>query len=164
MTARADDIIVGREAAVHIMLVLMTSKGVVAAAAKAPAAAPMQKSSCIRYMPTISTSPIALVTLQVPCSCLLHTQVDEAALQGNMLYLHVCSTPIVEAPVEAAHGLVGGKLEGHVGHILKQVGQVACEQAAHASRICDGPCGVEHIGVHTSLHVGDIGALGYFEC
>ena len=45
MTARAEDIMVGREAAVHIMLVLMTSRGVVAAAAKAPAVAPMQKSS-----------------------------------------------------------------------------------------------------------------------
>ena len=37
---------VGRDAAVHIMFVLMTSSGVVAAAAKAPAQAPIAKSSC----------------------------------------------------------------------------------------------------------------------
>ncbi len=51
-TARADDIMVGREAAVHIMLVLMTSRGVVAAAANAPAVAPMQKSSCRSSTPS----------------------------------------------------------------------------------------------------------------
>lgn len=45
-TARPALIMVGREAAVHIMFVLMTSSGVVAAAAKAPAHAPMAKSSC----------------------------------------------------------------------------------------------------------------------
>ena len=38
--------IVGRDAAMHIMVVLMTSRGVVAAAANAPAQAPMAKSSC----------------------------------------------------------------------------------------------------------------------
>ena len=36
----------GRLAALHIMCVLITSSGVVAAAAKAPAAAPIAKSSC----------------------------------------------------------------------------------------------------------------------
>lgn len=36
----------GFEAAEHIMLVLMTSSGVVAAAANAPLAAPIAKSSC----------------------------------------------------------------------------------------------------------------------
>jgi len=36
----------GREAAVHIMVVLITSRGVVAAAAKAPLTAPIAKSSC----------------------------------------------------------------------------------------------------------------------
>lgn len=36
----------GRDAAVHIMVVLMTSRGVVAAAAKAPLTAPIAKSSC----------------------------------------------------------------------------------------------------------------------
>jgi hypothetical protein len=46
MTVRAAEAMVGREAAVHIMLVLITSRGVVAAAANAPAAAPIAKSSC----------------------------------------------------------------------------------------------------------------------
>ncbi len=46
MTWEAALRMVGREAAEHIMLVLMTSSGVVAAAAKAPDTAPMQKSSC----------------------------------------------------------------------------------------------------------------------
>lgn len=45
-TARDALAMVGREAAVHIMFVLMTSRGVVAAAAKAPAQAPIAKSSC----------------------------------------------------------------------------------------------------------------------
>ena len=44
--ATAAPVMVGRLAAVHIMVVLMTSSGVVAAAAKAPDTAPMQKSSC----------------------------------------------------------------------------------------------------------------------
>ena len=43
---RAEEAIVGRLAAVHIMFVLITSSGVVAAAANAPAAAPIAKSSC----------------------------------------------------------------------------------------------------------------------
>jgi hypothetical protein len=45
---RAAPSMVGRLAAEHIMLVLMTSSGVVAAAANAPATAPMAKSSCAR--------------------------------------------------------------------------------------------------------------------
>lgn len=45
-TAAAALDMVGRAAALHIMRVLMTSNGVVAAAAKAPEIAPMQKSSC----------------------------------------------------------------------------------------------------------------------
>lgn len=45
-TARPALIMVGRDAAVHIIFVLITSSGVVAAAAKAPAQAPIAKSSC----------------------------------------------------------------------------------------------------------------------
>ena len=45
-TAMAALDMVGRAAALHIMRVLMTSSGVVAAAANAPETAPMQKSSC----------------------------------------------------------------------------------------------------------------------
>jgi hypothetical protein len=44
--SRAADAMVGRCAAAHIMRVLMTSSGVVDAAANAPAKAPMPKSSC----------------------------------------------------------------------------------------------------------------------
>ena len=53
MTARAAEPMVGRLAAAHIMLVLITSSGVVAAAANAPAVAPIAKSSCTCVAPGI---------------------------------------------------------------------------------------------------------------
>ena len=96
-TARAEDIMVGREAAVHIMLVLMTSSGVVAAAAKAPAAAPMQKSSCRASYPSASA-----VLLGFTCT----------PLWGAVHMMGVSTTSItfvataVEAEVEYAEGLL----------------------------------------------------------
>ncbi len=78
-------------------------------------------------------------------------QAYHISLQQSKPYLHICGAPIVEAAVQAAHRLVGGELEGHVGHILEQVGQVPSEQATHSCCVCDGPCRMEHIGVHASL-------------
>ena len=52
-TVEKEEIMVGRLAAVHIMVVFTTSSGVVAAAAKAPDTAPMQKSSCGEMAHTI---------------------------------------------------------------------------------------------------------------
>ncbi len=71
------------------------------------------------------------------------------------LHLHIRGTPIVEAAVQAAHGLIGGKLECHVRHILQQVGQVPGEEAAHPGCVCDGPCRMEHVGVYASLLIDE---------
>ena len=56
----------GREAALHIMVVLMTSRGVVAAAAKAPLTAPMAKSSCTESA-DLSFSFTAYTSMRLAC-------------------------------------------------------------------------------------------------
>ena len=45
-----------------------------------------------------------------------------------------------QLPEQGAHGLVGCKLEGHVGHILQQRGEVPCEQASGSCKATACQC------------------------
>lgn len=70
----------GREAAVHIMCVLMTSSGVVAAAANAPETAPIAKSSCNHpeLLSTTALQPVSTMALPgVLCSTNVSLNVQE---------------------------------------------------------------------------------------
>ena len=65
----------GLEAALHIMFVLTTSRGVVAAAATAPATAPIAKSSPrlggrgLKALPSLENSPVALARAVISRAC-----------------------------------------------------------------------------------------------
>ena len=77
----------GRDAAEHIIVVLITSKGVVAAAAKAPLTAPIAKSSCRTAQvshPSTASHTLCLQSRTDPESSMPAVQVPSCS--SNRLY------------------------------------------------------------------------------
>mmetsp|Transcript_13532 Transcript_13532/g.28824 ORF Transcript_13532/g.28824 Transcript_13532/m.28824 type:complete len:258 (+) Transcript_13532:664-1437(+) len=65
--------------------------------------------------------------------------------------------------MQTLHHLVRGKLDGHVGNILKDGRNQAGEEPARARSLHDRACGDDGVRVHSSLHGADANRQGHLD-